>query len=118
MKKKLFIISMFLLGCFVIFFSTSLQNKKGKREYNLFYSTTMAGKIIKIKVYSRGSDFILENNSNKFSFYPYTDKDLNDNEIFQYLATPGDSIYKPAYSDTLFLIKRDKTYSYTFQKMN
>lgn len=117
MQKKLFIISMFLLACFAIFYSTSSQHKKGKREYNLFYSSQLSGKITKIKKYSRGSNFVLENNANEFTFYPYTDKYLNNNEIFQYIAEPGDSIFKPAYSDTLLLIKGNKTYVYAFQKM-
>lgn len=117
MQKKIFIILMFLLACFAIFYARPSQHKKGKREFELFYSSQLSGKIIKIKKYSRGSNFILENNANEFAFYPYIDKHLNNNEIFQYIAEPGDSVYKPAYSDTLELIKGDKVYFYTFQKI-
>lgn len=94
------------------------QNNKYKKEFDIFYSSYISGKIIKIDKYSRGSNFVLENNPRKFSFYPYVDEHLNNNEIFQYLATPGDSIYKPAYSDTLLLIRGNRIYSYTFQKIN
>ncbi len=117
MKKKLFIVSMFLLACFAIFYSTRWQHNKGRREYNLFYSSQLSGKVVKIEEYSRASNLMLENNPNEFCFYPYTDKHLNNNEIFQYIAKPNDSIYKPAYSDTLFLFKGNKKYAYTFQKM-
>lgn len=117
MQKKLFIILMIILVVVTIFVGIPYQNKKGKKEFQLFYSSQLAGRIIKIEEYSRASNFMLDNNPNEFAFYPYTDKQLNNNEIFQYIAEPGDSIFKPAYSDTLLLIKGGKNYVYTFQKM-
>jgi len=117
MQKKLFIIWMLLLAFFAIFYSTTSQHKKGKKEFEIFYSSSLAGTIVRIDKYSRGSNFILDNNPTKFAFYPYTDKYLNNDEIFQYIAKPGDSIVKPAYSDTLLLIKGGKVYLYTFQKL-
>ncbi|MGN7787353.1 hypothetical protein ACTJIJ_22655 [Niabella sp. 22666] len=117
MQKKLFIISMLILLCVTVFYFIPYQDEKVKREFDLFYSSQLSGKIIKIEEYSRGSNFILENNPNEYAFYPYTDKRLNNNQIFQYIAKPGDSVFKSAYSDTLFLIKGNKTYSYTFRKI-
>ena len=83
----------------------------------MFYSTRLSGKIVRTEEYSRGANFVLDNNPIEFTFYPYTDKYLNNDEIFQYIAKPGDSIFKPAYSDTLLLIKGGKIYLYTFQKL-
>lgn len=117
MQKKLFIIWMIILVGVTIFVGIPYQNKKGKKEFELFYSSPLSGKISTIQKNSRASNFTLDNNPNKFAFYPYTDKQLNNNEIFQYIAEPGDSIFKPAYSDTLLLIKGNKTYVYTFRKM-
>jgi hypothetical protein len=116
MKKRLFFIYAIILSCVVIFIGVPYQNRKTKREFDLFYSSQLSGKIINMYTYSRGANFILDNNPRKFSFYPYVNKELNNNEIFQYIAKPGDSIYKPAYSDTLFLIKKNAIYSYLFQK--
>ena len=117
MKKMFTVIGLLILIGFLIFIGIRYQDKKVKREFDLFHSSTLSGKIIKIDKYSRGSNFILDDNPTEFAFYPYIDKSLNNGEIFQYVCQLGDSIYKPAYSDTLVLIKGDKVYSYTFQKM-
>ncbi len=116
MKKLFRIIGLFILIGFLIYFGMQYQDKKVKKEFDLFYSSSLSGTISKIDEYSRSSNFSLVNNSSEFTFYPYVDKGLNDSEIFQYLAKPGDSIYKPAFSDTLLLIKSHKVYSFTFQK--
>lgn len=114
MRKKIIIIIGILL---LIFFGVSYQNRKVRKEFNLFYSSQLSGKISAIQKNSRASNFMLDNNPNDFDFYPYTNKQLNNNEIFQYIAELGDSIFKPAYSDTLILIKKGKKYMYKFQKM-
>jgi len=114
--KKMFIIVLFLLIGGLIFIAIRYQDKKVRKEFDLFYSSHLSGTIVKVDKYSRSANFVLNNNPTKFSFYPYIDKDLNNNEIFQYLVNPGDSVYKPAYSDILLLIKGNKVYSYTFQK--
>jgi len=114
--KKGFLIMVITVVAVLIFVGINYQNKKVRKEFNLFYSSHLSGRIIKIDNYSRNSNFILDNNSAEFAFNPYTDKKLNNSEIFHYIAKPGDSIYKPAHSDTLLLIKGDKNYYYTFQK--
>jgi len=38
--------------------------------------------------------------------------------IFLEFAKKGDSVFKPAYSDTLILVKEGKQYFYTFQKID
>ncbi|WP_447636181.1 hypothetical protein [Flavobacterium microcysteis] len=114
--KKGFLIMVITVVVVLIFVGINYQNKKVRKEFNLFYSSHLSGRIIKIDKYSRNSNFILDNNSAEFAFNPYLDKELNNSEIFQYIAKPGDSIYKPAHSDTLLLIKGDKNYYYTFQK--
>lgn len=117
MQRKLFITWILILTCVTIFYFIPTQNKKVKAEFDLFYLSRLSGKIIKIKEYSRGSNFALNNSQVEYSFYPYIDKQFNNDEIFQYIAKPGDSIFKEANSDTLFLIKGNKIYSYTFRKM-
>jgi hypothetical protein len=117
MRKKLFIIalSIFFLGS--IFVGRIYQNQKTINEFEFFYSSQLSGKIVKIDRYVRASNFVIDNNPAEFAFYPFTNENLNGNEIFSYLAVPGDSVYKPAYSDTLLLIKGNNVYAYTFQKI-
>lgn len=115
--KKLFITWILILLCVTIFYFIPSQNKKVKAEFDLFYFSRLSGKIIKNEEYSRGANFTLNNSQVEYSFYPYVDKQLNNAEIFQYLAKPGDSIFKESNSDTLLLIKKNKTYAYTFKKM-
>lgn len=116
MQKKLLFIWLLILLSVTIFYFIPSQDKKVKQEFDLFYSTRLSGKIVRTEEYSRGANFVLDNNPVEFTFYPYTDKHLNNGKIFQYIAEIGDSIYKPAYSDTLILIKNDRSYSYTFKK--
>ncbi|MBL7718442.1 MAG: hypothetical protein JNL72_06380 [Flavipsychrobacter sp.] len=116
MKKKLRIIVGVVVILTVLYASTLLQTKKADREFDIFNSAQLSGRIIKIDRYSRASNFILDNNPEEFGFYPYTDKNLNNGEIFSRIAKVGDSVYKPAFSDTLALIRAEGTYLYTFQK--
>jgi len=115
MKKVFNIIGLFLLIGGLIFIAIRYQDKKVRKEFDLFNSSHLSGTIVMVDKYSRSANFVLNNNPTEFSFYPFIDKNLNNNEIFQYVAKPGDSIYKPAYSDILLLIKGNKVYSYTFQ---
>lgn len=114
-KLFLMIVLIILIGSIFVI-GTIYQNKKVLKDFDLFYSSFLNGRITKVDKYSRGAIFKLNNSSTKYTFYPDTDKNLNEGEIFQYLAQPGDSIYKQPFSDTLILIKDDKTYLYTFKK--
>jgi hypothetical protein len=52
----------------------------------------------------------------EYVFYPYTD--LTENKIFDHIAKKGDFVIKPAYSDTLKLIERNRVLLFTFEKFN
>lgn len=117
-KKKYIITCVFLFIIGYIYLGGKYQDEKVKKEFEVFYSSSLSGKIVKVEEYSRGSDFIIDNDSIQYRFYPYTDKQLNYGEKFRRLAKPGDSIYKKAFSDTLSLIKGKRIYLYTFQKFS
>lgn len=89
--------------------------QKGKSEFKDFYRSDIVG-TISCKTYAGSSGAYFCVDDERYNFHPYT-SDLNDNKIFEYLAEPGDSIYKPAYSDTLLLIKEGRKYRYTFIKI-
>ncbi len=82
---------------------------------NEFYTSDIIGRLEKTYIWRRGTGFKIINNDNRFLFYPYT-SELNNKNKFRYFATTGDSIYKPALSDTLKLFKNGKIYRYTFIK--
>lgn len=90
-------------------------HQKGEAEFIDFYRSDIIG-TISCKTYAGSSGAYFCVDDERYNFHPYT-SDLNDNKIFEYLAETGDSIYKPAYSDTLILIKEGKKYRYTFSKI-
>jgi hypothetical protein len=89
--------------------------QKGEVEFKDFYRSDIIG-TISCKTYAGSSGTYFCVDDERYNFHPYT-SDLNNNKIFDYLAEEGDSIYKPAYSDTLVLIKEGKRYQYTFSKI-
>lgn len=86
------------------------------RNYKEFDSSSINGKLIETGVKHRGAFFKVENSSQSFIFYPYTDKQMNGGEIFNYFAKPGDSVVKGSFSDILHLYKGGKEYRYRFRK--
>lgn len=87
-----------------------------ENNFKAFNKNNLEGVLTHVDIRYKGVGFKVDNNIHTYIFYPITDEKLNDGRIFNYFAEPGDSIYKPAYSDTLFLFKNGKAYRYTFQK--
>jgi hypothetical protein len=96
----------------LIVFQVIYFNKKDKEAFLQFYSAQIDGKLTAIDAGARGVSFTV--NDVAYRFKPYTSV-LNEKKIFHHLVEPGDRILKAAYSDTLFLFHRKKTYNYTFQ---
>lgn len=117
MKRKimLFIGVGILILSFLAYQSFSVR-QKGKKEFEVFYTSDLNGEISSIATSVGAVYFKLNNASVKYVFFPRT-SELNNNQIFEYVATKGDKVIKPAYSDTLKLVKGDKVYLYTFQKI-
>lgn len=115
-SKRYIVIMVLLISVGYIYIGTHYQDDKVKKEFELFYSSSIFGRVVKVDRYSRESNFVVSNDSIVYRFYPHSDKNLNDSLIFRYLAKPGDSISKPAFSDTLLLFKGNKVYSYTFRR--
>lgn len=99
-----------------LFASRNYLNRKFENNFKTFYDNNLEGVLTYVDIKYKGVGFRLENNEQTYVFYPITNQDINDGKIFNYFAEPGDSIYKPAYSDTLFLFKNERVYRYTFQK--
>jgi hypothetical protein len=113
MKKA--VVFFLVIGVIYLIVSVNYSRNRGIHNYNNFYNSFVNGKIESIEVKLKGVGLKIYSNETEFIFYPYT-SELNEKEIFNYLARKGDSVYKPAFSDTLQLVKSDKIYKYTFQK--
>lgn len=116
-RTKILLIS---LGALLLFLLTFVdfppQDRKVHEKSKLFYETTITGTLTNIGTLYHGTSVTVNNSAEKFLFYPYADKRLNDGKVFDNLAEKGDSIIKIAYSDSLILIKRGKKYFYKFEK--
>ena len=115
-KKLLYFVIIFLIiGAAYIYIAQKFGNERNKRLFIQFDTTNIHGVINNVGIRYHGSYFKIIGNKNDFVFFPNTGK-LNGFNIFDQLAQKGDSIIKPAYSDTLVLIKNNKKYLYTFGK--
>ena len=113
MKKA--IIFFLAIAAIYLIVSVNYSKNRGIDNYNSFYNAFINGTIESVGVKLKGVGLKVTDDEKKFVFYPYTHS-INGNNIFHYFAESGDSIYKPAYSDTLQLIKDNTVYKYTFQK--
>ncbi|MCB0651829.1 MAG: hypothetical protein KDC85_11190 [Saprospiraceae bacterium] len=110
MKKIFFFIIILFVG--ILIYLTFYFDEKSKNQFDDFYSSEISGKIEKLYAGSSGVHITI--NNEVFVFKPVTSK-LNDFRIFDQNANIGDFIEKPAFADTLTLIKKDETIFYTFQ---
>jgi len=95
--------------------SQVISRSKGRKLYKQFYQSEIRGTLENTSG-STGTTYFLIGNI-EYGFYPKTNT-LNEFKIFSRNAKAGDSIIKPAYTDTLMLIKKNKVYLYTFKKFD
>ncbi|MCK5740741.1 MAG: hypothetical protein KAH48_00875 [Chlorobi bacterium] len=93
----------------------NIQLDRQKQLFDSFYSTDINGIIEAVWIGDHKCVFKTKKIESIFVFDPYT-SNLNDNRMFEYNAGKGDRIIKPAYSDTLQLLKNGVIYKYTFSK--
>jgi hypothetical protein len=105
------IILLFLANYFARTYTANLFNK----DFKNFNSTGINGHLIEKSITHHTISFKVNNNAKEFVFFPKI-KGSKESSDFEYFAELGDSIIKPAFSDTLFLVKGQKLYRYTFNK--
>lgn len=117
MKKNKFL-KVLIIGTLVVIAIWGIRYEKntGSKNFKLFNESSIDGIINYVGVQHHGSAFGVFNDSITYIFYPYTNLELNSNQIFEYFAEVGDTIKKAAYSDTLYLYKDGNIYRYTFRK--
>ena len=114
--KKMFLIGFFLiLGILFIVYLSIYQDQRANIHFETFCSAEIDSQIESVRIAYKGTGMKLSD-GREFVFYPYTDQNLNEGNIFNYTAEKEDKVVKKAYSDTLYLIKNDKKLAYTFKK--
>ncbi|WP_192350264.1 hypothetical protein [Algoriphagus sp. Y33] len=116
--KNLLILGLFVI-VILVFVSIWMQGQsidRGKKHFEEFNSAVIDTQIKSLRIAYKGTEMRLMD-GREFVFYPLTDRDLNEGKKFSYTAVKGDHVFKPAFSDTLFLIHEDKKLAYTFKKM-
>ena len=111
-----FSIAIVIAFCYLKFFAIPYTDLQWKTNHKTFNEANIAGRIENIGIKNHGTSFKVQNALIEYVFYPYTNKQLNDSKVFGDLAEKGDSIIKPAFSDILVLIKKNKAYEYNFKK--
>jgi len=110
--------SIFVLGIIIypLFFS-DYYDKKYKDIYCYFDSTHIEGVIEKLGTRNHGTSIKIKSIKKQFIYYPeylYYQKPL-----FRHLVEVGDSLYKPANSRKIKLIKNNKKeYIYSFKEFD
>lgn len=118
MKKKIVIsFALAILVVLYIFFAIRHARVVGNRLFIQFNSSNLNDEIENVQIVDKGVGITLKNNNEEFVFFPITGP-LNNYQIFNHIAEKGDTVFKPAYSDTLKLIKHDSILLYTFTKPN
>lgn len=84
-----------------------------QKAYNNFYAANLKAEIIHINKAAPSEYFILNNIDNEFSFISIPNNNT-DNKQLTDIASVGDSIIKPQFSDTLTLKKKQTNKSYNF----
>lgn len=114
--KKMALIGFFLIiGALLIIYLSIDQDQRANSHFEAFYSAEIDSQIESVRIAYKGTGMKLSD-GREFVFYPFTDQDLNEGNIFNYTAENGDKVIKKAYSDTLYLTKNDKKLAYTFKK--
>ena len=116
MTKKIIITIVVLIFISLAILSQIGERKQGKEKFIVFNEADIAG-VIRTKVRASVSGTKFQVDGRTFVFHPLT-SNLNNSQIFSYVAEKGDSIIKPSYADTLTLICRKGRLKYTFSKLD
>lgn len=115
MKRKVTLITIAVSLPIIVYFFGKGSIYIGQKDFNDFNKNLINGTINFVGIRHHGSAFSINSGNRVYIFYPYINSSLNSIHTFESFASIGDSVFKPAYSDTLYLIKSEKTYKYTFK---
>ena len=116
-KSKFFIVTIFIFMILLCIYSQLISRKQGKEIFSDFYRADIDSYLESATIARKGTGIKLLD-GRKFIFYPYKDEMLNRNSNFISTAEKGDKIIKKSYSDTLYLIKGNRSLRYLFNNFN
>ena len=105
------VVSLYLVG----HFGQVYTNNLAKTDFKNFNSSLIKGRLVEKGITHHTVSFMVDNDTKRYVFYPKINSS-NESADFEYFSELGDSIIKRAFSDTLFLLKGNKLYRYTFDK--
>jgi len=100
----------------LIVFQQKHTKSRAIKHFDMFDNSNIDGILNEVKISHKGVGFKLEDNIQKYVFYPHVNKELNKSIIFNLFAKNGDRVIKKPYSDTLILIKNNKHLNFTFDE--
>ena len=116
--KKKNVRNIALLGFFPALWLMSMPffNRWQKKDFQIFYSSTLKGKIVHQGAAKR--DILKLDNSEVEYRFTSNMSWFNHYQTFSQTAKKGDSVYKAALSDTIYLVKANGSrYKFTFDKL-
>lgn len=113
MIRKLSIIGALILALVMLIHTMRIW-KRGEDRFKRFDGTDIRGIVEQVKADKSGSHFLLHGESEEYFFWPFGYQ----NVVFHKICSPGDSISKNAFSDTLYLYKNrtSQIHTFTFQR--
>ena len=98
----------------------SEKQRKERRIYPILgdINDTLSGCVLFAKMSNvwNGTFIVMLNNYKGFSIFGTTSNENYRNSIFGYFIQKGDSIYKPANTDSIFVFRGDKEYYFIFDQ--
>ncbi len=85
-------------------------------EFAFFNTANIEGAVEMVGTKHHTTSFKIRGVKHEFVLWANIDRKLNDNKTFGDVASMGDTIIKPAKSDTLMVLHLGKTYKYTFRE--
>jgi len=113
LPQFLYFLIAILVVVLVVIVGTHDPSQMENPPFTKFYYADLNGKLTSLVAY-RSIDIKVGTSKEKYRFNPRTDDRLNDGKHFHLFAEVGDSVRKPAQSDTLYLLKNGQTYRYLF----
>ena len=115
-KKEVVYIVLLLAGYALWLYVDHLFNASYKKDFHLFYSSTLKGKLVRLEL-AKSDIFKLDNAEREYKFNSNMSW-FNNYRTFCQVADKGDSVYKDAWSDTIYLKKNNtgQIIKFTFYK--
>lgn len=98
-----------------LFVGGRYSERVAQDNFRAFDAAHVRGVLARVNIRNHGVGIVVRGRPGWLVFYPRTDERLNRGKHFHLWAQPGDSVLKPAHSDTLRLMKGNRVYRYLFQ---